>query len=54
MSKIYESVWRKAERNMMTREKIRLIRSGAITHSSRSLPNILMKNENGDWRFPSI
>jgi hypothetical protein len=45
-----EAIWRKAEANQVMRERRRLFKIGHITR--RSVPNILIKDEDGNWRFP--
>jgi hypothetical protein len=44
-----EAVWRKAEVNMLRRERNRLIRLGRITPIHRMPPQMLVKDENGRW-----
>ena len=47
-----EATWRKAEQNMARRERGRLIRNGTI--NLRTLPNVMVRDNDGSWKFPSL
>ncbi len=47
--KIDEATWRKAESNMLRRERIHLVRKGVITPIGRMPPQMLVKDDAGRW-----
>lgn len=47
-----EHIWQKAEANQTMRERRRLLKKGTIR--TTSVPNILVKSDNGDWKLPMI
>lgn len=49
---ISEGLWRKAEQNQLMRERRSLIKRGII--STTSVPNILVRGDDGAWKFPAI
>lgn len=48
---ITEHTWRKFERDLMKREKIRLLSIGTVRPKPDNPISILKKNANGDWRI---
>lgn len=50
--KIPEEVWQQAESNQVRRERWRLRKLGRIFLSS--VPNVMVKDDNGNWKFPRI
>lgn len=44
-----EAVWRKAERDILRRERVRLIQNGTITPVHRVGPSVMVKDKDGRW-----
>lgn len=44
---IPEDVWRRAERDQLRRERVRLFRNGTL--KGVGLPNIMAKDKDGKW-----
>ena len=47
-----ETAWQKFESVLARRERIRLLIKGRI--KTNSLPNVLVRNNEGKWVFPSL
>lgn len=47
----YDNCFRMMERELVRRERLRLIRSGVIIPAYRMQPTPLVKNEQGQWKI---
>ena len=45
----HENAWRRAERDILRRERSRLIQNGTITPVHRALPQPMVKDKDGRW-----
>lgn len=44
-----EPLWRNAERNMVRRERTRLMKAGVIRPAYMMQPQLMVKNQDGSW-----
>lgn len=44
-----EAVWRRAEYNMLRRERMDRIRRGVIIPFTRGVPNVMARDKDGRW-----
>lgn len=51
-NKIPEVIWQQAEANQVRRERWRLRKKLLIRLNS--VPNVMIKDDNGSWKFPRI
>jgi hypothetical protein len=49
---INEAIWNRFEQAQLRKERARLIRAKIINFVS--LPNVMVKDENGAWKLPSL
>lgn len=46
---IPEDIWKRAERDMARRRRLKLIRAKRIIPASRMPPQMMVKNDDGSW-----
>lgn len=44
-----EDLWKRAERDMVRRERVKRIHSGVIVSAARGLPNVMARDFSGKW-----